>query len=104
METLGTLLNDDKQKKTKIQVSLDSELVQNAERKLAQYGMTRSSALNVFYHAVANSDQFPFTPKLSSYDKAMDDLGKAIANSNTPIISFDSKEEVERFLKDDSQW
>lgn len=104
METLGTLINENQQKKTKIQVSLDSELVQNAERKLSCYGMTRTSALNMFYHAIANSDKFPFTPKLSSYDKAMEDLGKAIASSDTPVITFNSKEETERFLKDDAQW
>ena len=104
METLGTLLNDDKQKKTKIQVSLDSELVQNAERKLAQYGMTRSSALSVFYHAIANSDQFPFTPKLSEREIAMQELDDAFANANIPTKSFKNKKEAMEYLKDDTNW
>lgn len=54
-----------KENKTTIQVALDADVVRRAEAKLDLYGISRQTAINMFYHAIVNEDQFPFVPWLA---------------------------------------
>lgn len=54
-----------KENKTTIQVALDADVLRRAEAKLDLYGISRQTAINMFYHAIVNEDQFPFVPRLA---------------------------------------
>lgn len=97
-------VTQEKNLKTKIQVSLDKDVVEQAERKLRCYGLSRTTALNVFYHAIASSNTFPITPQLSEREIALQELDSAFAKTNIPTKRFKNKEEARKFVLDDANW
>ena len=75
--------------KTTIQVALDADVVRRAEAKLNLYGISRQTAINMFYHVVINEDQFPFVPRLeTSEDIPNETTRKAIVEAEAKSLGI----------------
>lgn len=52
--------------KIKIQANVDVDVVQKAEQYLHMMGISRTMAINMLYHQIANTGEFPFVPQLGN--------------------------------------
>ena len=83
------VLMKENKNKTTIQVALDADVVRRAEAKLNLYGISRQTAINMFYHAVINEDQFPFVPRLkTSEDIPNETTRKAIVEAEAKSLGI----------------
>ncbi len=68
----------DNHKKRRIQVNLDADALDDAERIFKEMGLSNSSAFNMFIKKVQATNNLPFNPGLTKRQIASNKLAKAI--------------------------
>lgn len=79
--------------KIRIQCNVEREIVEKADAYLHEMGLTRTSAINMLFHQIANTGQFPFTP---SVDGDEDHLN--LDNDEIPYVAVSANEPKSEWL------
>ena len=66
-------------KDTSISIRLDSQLKEQTENILTQFGLNITTAVNMFFHQIVREQSIPLTLSLNPSDTIMDELNLAKA-------------------------
>lgn len=79
--------------KMKIQCNVHIAVMKKADQYLHDMGLNRTTAINMLFHQIANTGQFPFVPSLDRNQQLDDDL-------DVPYVAVGRNEATPQWIKD----
>lgn len=84
--------------KTRIQVSVDTDLKNEAVEILNNLGMTPTSAVNILFKRIVATDSYPVNLQMTEKEKATLELKKTL--KNVPVKDLNTPQEISDFFED----
>lgn len=87
--------------KTRIQVSVDTDLKNEAEEVLNSLGMTATTAITMLFKRIVATDSYPVNLQMTEKEKASLELSKTL--KSVPVKKLNNKKEIAEFFEDDNE-